>query len=191
MHTRKSFDRLTLTLTLTLPYDATSNDNARRQYDLYDIQSANVRSQTLLAYLEDTNEGGETEFMKLQLMVKPRKGTALIWSDCTLQDVPAIDTREPGAKWDTSRGTCKAGGGDEGLQATLTEPQKGEYVQFPCCVGRDEQSLHQSRPVMQENLESKWTMTIWMHQRFAEYGLRRNVQYEEYRKKVNSALSLR
>ena len=117
--------------------------------------------------------------MKLPLVVKPRKGTALIWSDCTLQDVPATDTREPGAKWDTSRGKCKAGGEDDGTEATFTEPQIGEYVQYPCCIGRDEQSIHQSRPIVNDSL--KWTVTIWMHQRFVDFGIKKHARYEKYK----------
>jgi hypothetical protein len=42
----------------------------------------NQRSATLLAYLADTDVGGETEFMLAEprpLMFRPREGAAIVW----------------------------------------------------------------------------------------------------------------
>lgn len=69
----------------------------------------NQRSATLLAYLADTEVGGETEFMLAEprpVMVRPREGVAIVWSNCVLEDRPASDTWEP----DYNR--CRAGVGD-------------------------------------------------------------------------------
>ena len=111
-------------------------------------------------YLEDTDLGGETEFMRLKLLVRPRKGTAIVWANCEVQDVPAVDTRSEGA-WDERRGACRAGR-VTGAPAIFLGQQAGEHVQRPCCVGRDARSLHQGRPVGPGG--AKWTLSIFMHQ---------------------------
>ena len=147
-------------------------------YDLYDVRTWNKRSATLLAYLEDTEHGGETEFMKVPLLVRPRKGTALIFSDCVLQDVPAVDTREAGNRWEDNRGDCRAGW-INGQMSTLVEQQEGEHVQRPCCVGRDTRSIHQGRPVLRGS--TKTTLTIWLHQRFTQYGIARYETFEKFK----------
>ncbi|KAJ8314180.1 hypothetical protein KUTeg_008741 [Tegillarca granosa] len=36
---------------------------------------------TILVYLQDVAEGGETEFPELGIWVKPRKGRALVWNN--------------------------------------------------------------------------------------------------------------
>ena len=46
----------------------------------------------------------------------------------------------------------------------------GETVQQPCCVARDYNSIHQSRPVAKGH--EKWTLTIWMRQRFTTFSQR-------------------
>ena len=38
------------------------------------------RYATVLVYLRDVEEGGETKFPQLEISVKPRKGLALIWN---------------------------------------------------------------------------------------------------------------
>ena len=38
------------------------------------------RFATILVYLRDVDEGGETKFPQLGISVKPRKGLALIWN---------------------------------------------------------------------------------------------------------------
>ena len=111
-------------------------------------------------YLDDTDLGGETEFMRLRLLVRPRKGTAIVWANCELQDVPAVDTRRDGA-WDEQRGACRAGRVVD-APAIFLGQQAGEHVQRPCCVGRDARSLHQGRPVGPGG--AKWTLSIFMHQ---------------------------
>lgn len=39
------------------------------------------RSWTFMVYLNDTDEGGETEFVELGIKFKPKRGTALIWNN--------------------------------------------------------------------------------------------------------------
>ena len=38
-----------------------------------------TRTMAWMAYLNDVEEGGETEFLYQQLKVKPKKGTVVIW----------------------------------------------------------------------------------------------------------------
>ena len=61
-------------------------------------------------------------------------------------------------------GRCMGGAGPHGEVATWPGAMIGERTQWPCCVGRTRASLHQSRPVRVGH--EKWTMTMWMHQRF-------------------------
>ena len=83
----------------------------------------NQRSATLLAYLADTDAagGGETEFMLAEprpLMIRPREGAAVIWSNCILEETAAVDTRwSPlgAAGWDEGR--CQGGAGPHGTVA--------------------------------------------------------------------------
>ena len=56
------------------------------------------------------------------------------------------------------------GAGPHGEVATSPGPLTGETTQWPCCARRTRASLHQSRPVRVGH--EKWTMTMWMHQRF-------------------------
>lgn len=139
----------------------------------------NPRSRTLLAYLNDVgaNGGGETEFMLAQprpIRVVPAEGAALIWGNCELEDVAPVDLgfglglgggggSGRGARaWDEGR--CMGGAGPHGEVATSPGPLTGETTQWPCCARRTRASLHQSRPVRVGH--EKWTMTMWMHQRF-------------------------
>jgi len=129
----------------------------------------NYRSTTLLAYLNDVppGGGGETEFMMATprpFTVPPREGAALVWANCELENVPTIDTRRPGDVWDEGR--CMGGAGPHDMAAYSPGPMPGEHAQRPCCVGREFRSLHQSRPVSRG--AEKWTMTMWMHQRFTD-----------------------
>ena len=147
----------------------------RAHYDMYQVDMArpfpyhdNQRSATLLAYLADTDDegGGETEFMLAEprpLLIRPREGAAVIWSNCLLEGKAAVDDPE---HWD--EGKCQGGAGPHGAVANQPQPMEGEHVQQPCCVARDEKSIHQSRAVRSGH--QKWTMTIWMRQRFTEYA---------------------
>jgi len=94
----------------------------------------------------------------------PREGAALVWANCELENVPTIDTRRPGDVWDEGR--CMGGAGPHDMAAYSPGPMPGEHAQRPCCVGREFRSLHQSRPVTRG--AEKWTMTMWMHQRFTD-----------------------
>ena len=58
------------------------------------------------------------------------------------------------------------GAGPHDMAAYSLGPMPGERVQRPCCIGREFRSLHQSRPVTRG--AEKWTMTMWMHQRFTD-----------------------
>lgn len=44
------------------------------------------RPYTVFVYLNDVAEGGETRFEQLQLRVRPRKGTAVVWSNIKISD---------------------------------------------------------------------------------------------------------
>jgi len=147
----------------------------RAHKDMYQVDMTqpfpfydNMRSATLLAYLADMDDegGGETEFMQAEprpLLIRPREGAAVIWSNCLLEDKAAVDDPEP---WD--QGKCQGGAGSHGAVANHPQPMEGERVQQPCCVARDEKSIHQSHAVRYGH--EKWTMTIWMRQRFTEYA---------------------
>lgn len=63
----------------------------RAHFDAYDLNSAagkrccdkmGQRLITTLTYLSDVTAGGETEFTKLGLRVKPKKGTMLLFHNC-------------------------------------------------------------------------------------------------------------
>ena len=148
------------------------NNVFRAHYDMYQIDMAkpfpyhdNQRSATLLAYLADTERGGETEFMLAEprpVIIKPRAGVAVIWSNCVLEDRPASDA------WEPAYDRCRGGAGPHGYVGDQVRPKAGERVQQPCCVARDYNSIHQSRPVARGS--TKWTMTIWIRQRFTLYA---------------------
>jgi prolyl 4-hydroxylase len=55
----------------------------RPHFDWFD-ESENNRALTIFAYLNDVADegGGETEFTKLGIKVKPRKGRAVVWKNC-------------------------------------------------------------------------------------------------------------
>jgi hypothetical protein len=67
-------------------------------------------------------------------------------SNCILEDRAAADTWEP----DYDR--CRAGAGPHGLVGRRREAVAGERTQQPCCVARDYNSIHQSRPVAKAGL---------------------------------------
>lgn len=50
------------------------------------------RTYTFFIYLNDVEEGGETEFLKLGLRIKAQRGRALIWNNLTAQGVPNPNT---------------------------------------------------------------------------------------------------
>lgn len=50
------------------------------------------RTYTFFIYLNDVEEGGETEFSKLGLSMKPQRGRALIWNNLTAHGVPNPNT---------------------------------------------------------------------------------------------------
>ena len=65
---------------------------------------AGPRALTLLAYLADVDEGGETIFPELNLTVHPKAGRALLWAN-TLDDQPrARDPRTRHAALPVRRG---------------------------------------------------------------------------------------
>jgi len=97
----------------------------------------------------------------------------LIWGNCELEDVAPVEIGSGvkvnpnaggggGPKLDEGR--CMGGAGPHGEVANTPGPMPGERTQWPCCVDRTRASLHQSRPVRVGH--EKWTMTMWMHQRF-------------------------
>ena len=62
-------------------FDTASSDGRRF------AQNGGQRVCTVLVYLNDVENGGETSFSKLGLRVKPRKGTALVFFPATLDGV--------------------------------------------------------------------------------------------------------
>ena len=75
-------------------YDA--GDRFRAHYDLFNVDGSrafplglNARRATLLVYLSDVPDGGETEFMLADggpLRVRARAGSAIIWENCVVAD---------------------------------------------------------------------------------------------------------
>jgi prolyl 4-hydroxylase len=50
------------------------------------------RTYTFFIYLNDVEEGGETEFLKLGIKIKPQRGRAVIWNNLTEQGLPNPNT---------------------------------------------------------------------------------------------------
>jgi len=50
------------------------------------------RTYTFFIYLNDVEEGGETEFLNLGIKIKPQRGRAVIWNSLTPQGVPNPNT---------------------------------------------------------------------------------------------------
>jgi prolyl 4-hydroxylase len=46
------------------------------------------RTYTFMVYLTDVEEGGETDFVKLGVAIKPKRGQALIWNNLDAQGIP-------------------------------------------------------------------------------------------------------
>ncbi|MCB9568420.1 MAG: 2OG-Fe(II) oxygenase [Myxococcales bacterium] len=72
----------------------------RPHFDAYDLSTprgqrccarGGQRLATLLAYLSDVDEGGETTFPRLGVAVPPKRGRALVFHNCS----PGTDTRHP------------------------------------------------------------------------------------------------
>ncbi|MCG8612225.1 MAG: 2OG-Fe(II) oxygenase [Pseudomonadales bacterium] len=55
-------------------------------------QNAGQRSWTFMIYLNDTEMGGETNFVKLDMAYKPKQGMAVIWSNIDQTGKPNINT---------------------------------------------------------------------------------------------------
>ena len=51
------------------------------EYNYYARQQGGQRTWTFQVYLTDVEEGGETEFPRIGLKVKPEKGKALVWNN--------------------------------------------------------------------------------------------------------------
>jgi len=66
---------------------------------------AGPRVFTFFLYLSDVEEGGETHFPKLNIKVKPRKGSALLWPSVLDRDPRAVDPRTSHAALPVIRGT--------------------------------------------------------------------------------------
>jgi prolyl 4-hydroxylase len=59
-----------------------------------DFQRAQgVRILTFFMYLNDVEEGGETDFPQLGITVKPKKGQALLWPNVYMRNPDARDGR--------------------------------------------------------------------------------------------------
>lgn len=99
-------------------------DRFGAHYDMYALDAGdpwdaerNVRSMTVLMYLDDVPEGGETEFLLTRpavVRVRPAAGRAIVWSNCVLEDEAARGERPAGER--------------------------------PRCVARERESMHQALP---------------------------------------------
>ena len=56
-------------------------------------QASGARILTFFLYLSDVEEGGETAFPTLNVAVKPKKGSAILWPSCLDSDPYKIDSR--------------------------------------------------------------------------------------------------
>jgi len=61
------------------------------QFDAY-CGSQGQRTYTFFIYLNEVEEGGETEFPRLGLKIRPRPGRAVIWNNLTEEGVPNTNT---------------------------------------------------------------------------------------------------
>ena len=50
-------------------------------YNLIHLNNGGQRTWTFMIYLNDVEEGGETEFTEINLLIKPVKGTAIMWNN--------------------------------------------------------------------------------------------------------------
>ena len=54
------------------------------------------RTWTAMVYLNDVEDGGSTDFVKLGLSIAPKKGVLLIWNNADLEGVPNEYTQHAG-----------------------------------------------------------------------------------------------
>jgi 2-oxoglutarate-Fe(II)-dependent oxygenase superfamily protein len=93
----------------TIGIDASYSEGIQGQYQLADqefkahtdnfeqnqLASTDTRGQrtyTFMIYLTDVEEGGETDFEKLGVAIKPKRGQALIWNNLDTQGMPNPNT---------------------------------------------------------------------------------------------------
>jgi prolyl 4-hydroxylase len=77
-----------------LRYEPGQFYEAHHDYIDYEIKrKQGVRIVTVFLYLNDVEEGGETDFPQLSLQVKPKLGRALIWPSVFDDDPHAVDYR--------------------------------------------------------------------------------------------------
>ena len=57
------------------------------QYDKY-ATAMGQRTYTFFIYLNDVEEGGETDFESLGLVVRPRQGSAIVWNNLDANGIP-------------------------------------------------------------------------------------------------------
>ena len=67
--------------------------------------SSGPRILTFFLYLSDVEEGGETNFPRLNLSVKPRKGKAVLWPSVLNEDPTKQDTRTDHGSLPVIKGT--------------------------------------------------------------------------------------
>ncbi|MCX2976976.1 2OG-Fe(II) oxygenase [Candidatus Marimicrobium litorale] len=61
------------------------------QYDKY-ATAMGQRTYTFFIYLNNVEEGGETEFESLDLVVRPRQGSAIVWNNLDANGIPNPNT---------------------------------------------------------------------------------------------------
>jgi len=76
--------------------------SAHHQYQV--DRPTGVRILTFYLYLSDVEEGGETQFPRLGLSVKPKLGRAVLWPSVFNDDPNVKDTRSDHAALPVTRG---------------------------------------------------------------------------------------
>jgi len=64
--------------------------------DQYELKRGGQRTYTLMVYLNDVEEGGETYFPNIKTKIKPQKGMVIIWHNLDEKDQPDKDMRHEG-----------------------------------------------------------------------------------------------
>lgn len=77
-----------------LRYEVGEYYQTHHDYIPYQLErQAGVRIMTVYMYLNDVEEGGGTQFPKLDLTVQPKRGQALLWPSVLDQDPHEKDDR--------------------------------------------------------------------------------------------------
>ena len=67
-----------------------------QEYWKGDVASGGQRAWTLMVYLNEVEEGGNTDFPKVDISVPPQPGTLIMWSNVLANGKPNMDTLHAG-----------------------------------------------------------------------------------------------